>query len=308
MYPQSLVQLSGKGETKITRDPNGQSWLYLEFDWPKPDPNNPNCSANFEEGKAVEFEFNIRPKCFLRPRGGKDDNARCDDIMGYGNYSLPNYNIPGVGQNCYIDVWNYTNPTNLTDEEYIQRLEASCGDLSALGEVYALEGLKSGTFLDEIGTFAVGLHDASVLNKGGKFSIRYPVEINDSPECLLSGSKVVGAGEAVETPGDRYVEQVGAHCASPTPISTTSEEFQFVDVHNDWGRVWVTMQTFNNKCDLPSDASFTQYTCPELIGIASQDYSCYDVDKYTDYWISRVCATYGRLGFHPRLWNPPRGG
>ena len=126
-YPYNFPTYS---KVKITHDPSGQSWLYLEFMWDK------NCPPNFENGKAVEFEIGIVPKCFLQPKGGMDKEFRCEKIMGdfEVDFNLPNDFIPSINaNNCYVDVWNYWNPS---PDEVVKELHDKCsldssGDLCA---------------------------------------------------------------------------------------------------------------------------------------------------------------------------------
>lgn len=259
-------------KVKIERNPNGQSWLYLEFKWEK-------CPPNFEQGKAVEFEINIRPKCFLQPVGGMDTRTDCDEVMGKYQYSLPNAFIPGEGKNCYVDLWNYKLPSA---DQVVPLTESACGSMDSQGEQCAINAVNFGAFNDQSGNFAVGLHDASVLQAGILYSIRYPVEINDSAECQDFG---------------KYKQSVNG------------ENLQCVQdgdpIHNDWGRAWVTMQTFKNSCDLPCDVGETAYTCPEIIGAVVDKwgfkYGCKNADKYTDFWLNRLCVPTTDWEFTPGI-------
>jgi hypothetical protein len=171
-------------KVKIQRNPKGQSWIYLEFMWGEkglPDEQQ-KCKPNFEKGKAVEFEIGITPKCFLRPKGGKDHLFKCKDALGdLGvDYNLPDNFIPEINAtNCYVDLWNYWNPS---PDDVVSELHSACG-LDSSDDWCAKTATATGAFLDPIGNFAVGLHDASALKAGVRYSFRYPVEINDSPEC-----------------------------------------------------------------------------------------------------------------------------
>ena len=147
-YPYNFPAYS---KVKITRDPKGQSWLYLEFMWGKELKSAKNAQElaeikkwnalpchkpNFENGKAVEFEIGILPKCFLQPKGGMDKEFRCEKIMGdfEVDFNLPNDFIPSINaNNCYVDVWNYWNPS---PDEVVKELHDKCsldssGDLCA---------------------------------------------------------------------------------------------------------------------------------------------------------------------------------
>lgn len=91
---------------KVDKGADGQYWFYMEFKW------NESCPPNFQKDQAIEFEIGIIPKCFLRPRGGKDDKFDCTTVMGFNRFALPNEIIPETGEeNCYVDLWNYWNPT-----------------------------------------------------------------------------------------------------------------------------------------------------------------------------------------------------
>jgi hypothetical protein len=252
-----------EAKVKITRNTKGQSWLYLEFMWSK------SCPPNFEKGKAVEFEITIVPKCFVRPKGGKDNNSSCDSVMGEFSYYLP-----GGKDNCYVDVWNYYIPPA---SEIVGLIEDPdrCGDLDWWGEQCAWTATELGIFEQNNGNFAVGVRDASQFKAGERYAIRYPVEINNTPVC----ENLVN-----------YETSVGNQCAWDV-------------VHNEWGRARVTMQTFNNVCDLGCDGSNKAYSCPFLIGatggIAGFDFSCKNVDKHTDFWLNRLCVPTGDWPFTP---------
>jgi hypothetical protein len=62
----------------------------------------------------------------------------------------------------------------------------------------------------------------------------------------------------------------------------------------------VTMQTFDNTCDLtwPCGNS-NSYTCPELIGADAWVGGCQNIHKYTDFWINRLCVPTGDWPFTP---------
>jgi hypothetical protein len=259
---------------KVSRDPNSQSWLYLEFEWSK------SCPPNFEKGKAVEFEFGIRPKCFLRPRGGMDIIDNCDKLMEEKKYNMPLNVIPKVGPNCYVDVWNYWIPPA---NQVVPLTEASCGKMSPKDQQCAIQAVNGNFFADKAANFAIGLHDASVLQSGIRYSIRYPVEVNNSPDCQNLAE---------------YTDLVGSECvvfdANGNGI-----------IHNDWGRAWVTMQTFKSTCDLPPfwcDDAVTQYTCPQIIGAVPfgvNQLGCVNADKHTDFWLNRLCVPTGDFEFTP---------
>ena len=282
-------------KTKITRNPNGQSWVYLEFKWSEA------CPPNFESGVAVEFEINIRPKCFLQPVGGEDNVTDCEELMGAGNFHLPNSYVASLHRyNCYVDPWNYSSPSAL---DILPQIEASCGSLDIKGNAMAQGAALVGAFVDPIGTFAVGLHDASALEAGVLYSIRYPVEINDSAECVNGDHPFyVGPYNAGPyPPASNYVDEdlggVGSHCVEFKDSGGTAP---IVEVRNDWGSAFIAMETFNNTCDFDFDLhGDVEYTCPELIGIQSSLGSCENVHKEEGRWLGRLCLPTGDLSFTP---------
>src|SRR5690606_35461605 len=60
---------------------------------------------------------------------------------------------------------------------------------------------------------------------------------------------------------------------------------------------------FNNKCDLPGlcDLSNSAYTCPHLIGVATQWGECQNVQKHTDYWLTKLCVPTADYTFTPGI-------
>lgn len=256
-------------KVEIIRNPDRRkpSWLYLEFMWSK------DCPPNFEPGKAVEFEINIVPKCFVQPKDGADANHVCNEVLG-----LRNYHLPGGNDNCYVDVWNYFNPW---PQDIGPVLTDKCDDLDWQGQACSFVG-GLGFFSQDNGNFAVGLYDASQLKAGERYFFRYPVEIADNPIC-----------EKYEY----YRISVGNHCAPLQEI--------FGGPHNDWGKAWVTMQTFNNRCDLPRicDHSDTEFFCPHLIGAVFEKHGirigCENADKHTDFWLNRLCVPTEEWAFTP---------
>jgi uncharacterized membrane protein YgcG len=262
-------------KVKVDRnpDPDGHSWVYMEFMWGEEGDENPPCPPNFEKGRAVEFEFHILPKCFVQPIGGIDERDNCDDVMTEGNYFLP-----GGNDNCYVDVWNYTvpGPIQLKDD-----LKTLC-HLAPEGEVCALAG---GLIMpsDKEGNFAVGVHDASQFQPGVRYSFRYPVEIA-SLSCASSMYDQQGRG---------------SECTYDIPLENR------LFPHNGWGHAWINMQTFNNECDLSSncDKSDTRYDCAQLIGLSISTplvtVECKNVDKHSDLWMYRLCVPTNDWEFTP---------
>jgi hypothetical protein len=273
-----LYPFPSYAKVKVDRNPNGQSFLYLEFEWQKD-----TCAPNFGSGRAVEFEIHIKPKCFLRPVGGKDNNHNCDEVMGKNKYNMPKNVIPGIGPNCYVDIWNYWIPPA---NQIGGLLQQRCPGFNS--NACAATAVATGAFDEDQGNFSVGLHDASVLQTGVRYSIRYPVEINDSPECLESENLIQSNG--------------------PSCYFTDLDHYD----HGDWGRAWITMQTFSNTCRLtwPCDNTHVAFTCPELIGADSWVGGCQNVRKYTDFWLNRLCVPTGDWPFTPGLkavGNPKNG-
>lgn len=320
-YPYNFPTYS---KVKITRDPHGQSWLYLEFMWGRELKSAKNAQEleeikkwndmpchkpNFEQGKAVEFEIGIVPKCFLRPKGGMDGEFDCEEVMGFfeEGFNLPNDFIPEIGDNnCYVDVWNYWNPSVF---DIVPALEEHCGDLTWQGERCA-ETASAGSFLDPIGNFAVGLHDASALKAGIRYSFKYPVEVVALPgdpeideavlehaqQCLSTTSTYPAATQCASDP--LIMEDQFKGYYTPSNIATYLPK----KIHSaGWGRAQVTMQTFNNECDLPPlcDISANTYTCPHLIGVATSSGECRNVQKETDYWLTKLCVPTDDYKFVP---------
>jgi hypothetical protein len=255
--PRYWYNFPSYAKVKVDRnpDPAKPSWLYLEFKWEKD-----QCPPNFPFGMAVEFQINIRPKCFLQPPGGRDNRTVCKDVMGFGKY-----NLPGGDHNCYVDVWNYWLPPK---NEVVGLIEAACGDLDWAGELCAKQALP---LLEENSAgFAVGVYDGSYFKAGKLYSIRYPVQLNDSPECKDWGI---------------YSDSIGPHCAGYGPPAPDGSS-----VHNERGRAWVTMQVFRNTCDLSCDIGNSHYSCPQLIGIDVGGKGCNNADKTTDFWLNRLCV------------------
>ena len=311
-YPYNFPAYS---KVKITRDPKGQSWLYLEFMWGKELKSAKNAQElaeikkwnalpchkpNFENGKAVEFEIGILPKCFLQPKGGMDDRFDCKDVMGDFEiyFNLPNNFIPSINAyNCYVDVWNYWNPSM---DEVVKELHDKCG-LDSSGDLCAKFATSSGAFLDPIGNFAVGLHDASALKAGIRYSFRYPVEVNNSPECLDIKQTFPEAKKCASDPLVMEDQFVGYY--KPANIFTYLPK----ELYPNWGRAQVTMQTFNNKCDLPAPCDWVDkaYTCPHLLGVATNLGECKNVNKHTDFWLSKLCVPTGDYEFTPGVMKAP---
>lgn len=289
---QSDYNFPSHSKVEIVRDPNGASYLYLEFMWDK------NCPPEFKKGTAIEFEIGITPKYFIQPKGGKDENFSCYGVLGdegFG-FKLPNRFIPDVGLNCYVDVWNYMDPGSL---DIGSELNKHCGGgLDLQGQTCAFTAAIFGAFSETRGNFAVGLHDASALKAGEKYFFKYPVEIN------YSSTRVVGDPNDGSPPYDRECANSSLQeSAKKGYYSGDQLSFEFSNARNDWGRVQITMQTFNNECDLPKHCELadTAYTCPHLIGIASPLGSCENVQKKTDWWLTKLCAPTGEYTFTPGI-------
>ncbi len=281
-------------KVKVTRDTSKQSWLYLEFMWDN------SCPPNFEPGIAVEFEFGITPKCFIQPKGGMDAKYKCNEVLGpyHVGFNLPNNYIPTIdANNCYVDLWNYWNPA---PDEVVKELHETC-EFDSSGNQCAWWATALGVFLDPIGNFAVGLHDASALKAGERYFFRYPVEINDSPDCVSlpliieqNPTKQCHNGET-SILSDTIWEDPGVGYITKSVLGVTR------NVHNDWGRVQITMQSFKNSCDLADacDRVTKEYTCPHLIGASASGSGCQNANKHTDFWLSRLCAPTGDYEFTP---------
>lgn len=293
-----------EAKVKITKDQYSQSWIYLEFLWGEegvPEEEQ-KCKPNFNEGQAVEFEVVITPKCFLMPAGGKDNKYKCEDVMGKLGigFNLPDNYLPEIdANNCYVDVWNYWIPS---PDDVVAELHQQCS-FDSSGDHCAWWATALGAFKENTGNFAVGLHDASALKAGERYSFRYPVEINNSYECQLNAynfhseiAKRCVSGTSEDSTADTVWED-------PTLGYVVKRPFdQEYTVRNEWGRVQITMQTFNNHCDLGPgcDSVAKAYTCPHLIGaVNGSDSSCIDAEKETDFWISRLCVPTDDYKFTP---------
>ncbi|MCA9374632.1 hypothetical protein KC725_05735 [Candidatus Peregrinibacteria bacterium] len=232
--------------------------------------------------------------------------------MGFDKFALPNEILPEIGErNCYVDLWNYWNPTV---SQVKAQLYQDC-DFDTSGDWCAEIATNSGAFLDPIGNFAVGLHDASVLQAGVLYSFRYPLELVTLPgqdemvdnsvaqhawQCNTVGQypsakQCYGDSNIMEDKFRGYYEHSSLFTYDP------------VEMFPDWGRAQVTMQVFNNKCDLPwvCDKVYKEYTCPHLIGAVNSVAGCVDAQKTTDYWLTNLCLPTGDFEFTPGVAKAP---
>lgn len=180
----------------VTRLDTDRKSIRLEFEWSK------NAPPNFPPSTTVEFSVNIDPKCFVQPRGGRDDDVRCEGM----DTNLVDYQ-------CYKDVWNYWAPGAA---EIGNELLARCGSVDWRTR-FGIEQLASlGEVVDDNGNFAIGVRDASRLQAGIRYYFEYPVEPSTDPSCDYAGAD----------DGFAWIRMESFNGTCDLPTTTTTEYFR----------------------------------------------------------------------------------
>jgi hypothetical protein len=252
----------------VVRNPQGESFLELRFHWSSEKP------PSFDEGVAVEFEIHVDNKCFVRPVGGKDDNHVCKNRLK--DFDLPNDIIlpPTNDRNCYVDVWNYWAPDAIG---LVSSIEKRCGSIGNKTAACIIGISSMDKITDKDGNFAVGLHEANKLQFGHSYFFRYPVEINNSPECLAKYGDNIDEGLATVN------MQTFANSCKIIPRCT-----------GDIPPIFSPDDTVDIPFTLPDVDR--EYYCPELIGASV---ACTNINKNDNIWINNLCVPTDLWEFAP---------